>query len=105
MTLSIIVLKGKITRCASIPNDCNSLCTTSDHDCLAGFEFGTISQIVKIVELACAGLVYPSDANDRRTKLRATVTSRSLRNFIFIFTGFLESNNADKEYARTAEPI
>src|SRR6266699_5498227 len=86
MTLSMMVLKGRITRPASIPKDCRSLCTKRDHDCLAGLEFGTINVIEKMVELAWVGLVKPSDRNDRRTKLRDTVESRSLRNFIFIFS-------------------
>src|SRR5712692_3425844 len=89
MTLSMMVLKGRITRPASIPKDCSSLCTTRDHDCLAGLEFGTIKLIEKMVGLAWVGLVKPSDRNDRRTKLRPTVERRSLRNFIFIFSQVL----------------
>ena len=85
IALLMIVGKSSITRGASIPRDCSSLWTTSDQDCLAGFEFGTIRLILKMLVLAFAVLVKTAEVSDRSRKPIASVEIRSLPSFRVIF--------------------
>ena len=94
-----MVGKSKITRLASIPSAWSSLWTTRDHDCLAGFELGTIRVILKIPGFAFVVLVNPNEVTDSSRSPSARVEIRSLPSFDFIFACLVVAESANKECA------